>query len=132
MFKKHAIWISASLLVLILGLAASARGDHWVFLGNAHVDKQEDHKKIQVGGSAGNFHKIQLRVNGGAVEFQKLVVHFGDGTDSELAVNDRVRSGGKTHDVHLPGEHRVIDSVELWYAKESLDQRPEVDLYGSR
>lgn len=132
MSKKHVMCICASLLAIFLSLATSTRADHWVFLGNAHVDKQEDHKKIQVGNADGSFHKIQLRVHNGAVDFQRLVVHFSDGTETELSVNDHVRSGGKTHDLDLPGEHRTINNVEMWYSKEHLDQRPEVSLYGSR
>jgi hypothetical protein len=132
MLKKHVLWICASLLVVVFSAATGTRADHWVYLGNAHVDQQEDHKKIQVGSADGSFHKLQLRVHNGAVEFQKVLVHFSDGTESEVAVNDRVRSGGKTHDLDLPGEHRTIDNVELWYSKEHFDQRPEVRLYGSR
>jgi hypothetical protein len=132
MLKRHVSWICASLLVVLLGVTTGARPAHWVYLGNAHVDKQEDHKKIQVGSADASFHKIQLRVHNGAVDFQKVLVHFGDGTESELPVNDRVRSGGKTRDLDLPGEHRTIESVELWYSKEHVDQRPEVSLYGSR
>jgi hypothetical protein len=101
-------------------------------LGTAHVDKTEDHKTIHVENDAGQFHNIQLRVSGGAVDFQRVVVHFGDGTQEELAVAERVPSGGKTRELDLPGERRAIDSVELRYSKENLDTRPEVALYGAR
>jgi len=101
-------------------------------LGTAHVDKSEDHKTIHVGSEAGQFHSIQLRVTGGTVEFQRVIVHFGDGSKEELADAERVRSGGKTRELNLPGERRTIDSVELRYSKENLDTRPEVALYGAR
>jgi len=71
-------------------------------------------------------------VSGGPVEFQRVIVHFGDGTKEELAVAEQVRSGGKTRELDLPGERRPIDSVELRYSKENLDTRPEVSLYGAR
>ena len=131
MLKKHAHWVVAMLFVLAL-LSPVAHAKHWILLGTAHVDKSEDHKTIHVGNGAGEFHKIQLRVNGGAVELQRLVVHFGNGTQEELAVAERVRSGGKTADIDLPGERRPIESVELWYSKEYVDTRPEVSLYGTR
>jgi hypothetical protein len=131
MMRKHTPWVVAVLFVLAL-MSPVADAKHWILLGTAHVDKSEDHKTIHVGNGAGEFHKIQLRVNGGAVELQRLVVHFGNGTQEELAVAERVRSGGKTADIDLPGERRPIESVELWYSKEYVDTRPEVSLYGTR
>jgi hypothetical protein len=132
MLRRLAPWVLGVLLVVVL-LAPIAQAKHWILLGTAHVDKSEDHKTIHVGNGAGEFRKIQLRVNGGAIDIQRLVVHFGNGTQEELAVAaDRVRSGGKTPELDLPGERRTIDSVELWYSKEYADTRPEVSLYGTR
>ena len=118
------------MLAFAFGLATSAPAKRWVYLGNAHVDKSADHKTIHVAGS-GQFHTIQLRVNGGGVEFERLVVHFADGTKEELPVQDHVRSGGKTHELDLPGDRRAIDSVELWYSKDHVNERPEVRLYAA-
>ena len=131
MIRKHTPWVVAVLLLLAL-MSPIAHAKRWILLGTAHVDKSEDHKTIHVGSEAGSFHKIQLHVNGGAVEFQRVVVHFANGTHEELPVAERVRSGGKTREIELPGEHRAIDSVELWYSKENFDARPEVSLYGTR
>ena len=131
MFRKHSLGILGVLLVLVL-LSPASQAKHWVLLGTAHVDKNDDHKTIHVGDQAGQFRKIQVRVNGGAIDLQRLVVHFGNGTQEELAVSDRIRSGGKTPELDLPGEHRTIESVELWYSKEYADTRPEVSLYGTR
>jgi hypothetical protein len=131
MLKKHTLWVVGVLFVLA-SISPVAHAKRWILLGTAHVDKSEDHKTIHVGSAAGQFHKIQLRVNGGAVDFQRVVVHFGDGKPEELAVAEHVRSGGKTREIELPGERRTIDSVELWYSKENLATRPEVSLYGTR
>ena len=130
MLQKSLTWTIASLFALAL-LACPVLAKDWVYLGSAHVDGNVDHDNIHVGGTE-TFHKIQLRVNGGAVDFERVVVHFGDGTQTELPVKNRVRSGGKSNELDLPGEHRTIDSVELWYAKEHWDNRPEVRLYAKR
>ena len=131
MLKRQFPWVLGALLALA-ALSPVAHAKHWVLLGTAHVDKSEDHKTIHVGSEAGRFHSIQLRVTGGAVEFQRVIVHFGDSSHEELAVAEPVASGGKTRELDLPGERRTIDSVELRYSKENLDARPEVALYGAR
>src|SRR5262245_62254477 len=72
------IW--AFLLLMSVGQAAFARGDrHWVFLGQTTVDGQRDRDTIVVGRSEGRFQSIQLRVAEAPVEFQRVVVHYGDG-----------------------------------------------------
>jgi hypothetical protein len=131
MLTKHTASVIGMLLVLAL-MSPVAQAKHWALLGTAHVDKSEDHKTIHVGSEAGRFHNIQLRVHGGAVDFQRVIVHFGDGTQEEIAVGERIPDGGKSKEVDLPGERRTIDSVELRYSKEYLDTRPEVSLYGAR
>jgi hypothetical protein len=119
------------LLLALLSPLAFAK--HWILLGTAHVDKDDDPKTIHVGAAAGPLHQIQLRVNGAAIDLQRVVVHFENGSQEELpSVNDRIRSGGKTRDIDLPGERRTIDGVELWFSKEYRDTRPEVSLYGAR
>ena len=131
MFKKQVPWVIAVLVVLALA-SPLAYAKHWILLGTAHGDNMEDHKTIHVGSEAGQFHQIQLRVSGGAVNLQRVVVHFENGRQEELAVADRIRSGGKTRDIDLPGERRAIEAVELWFSKEYAETRPEVSAYGAR
>jgi hypothetical protein len=132
MVKKQALWFWTGLLILAL-VSPAARAKHWILLGTAHVDKNDDHKTIHVGSAAGQLRQIQLRVSGAAITLQRLVVHFENGTQEELPVSDRIRAGGKTPDIDLPGkERRTVDGVELWFSKEYPDTRPEVTLYGAR
>ena len=131
MLKKHFHWIIGAFFVLAL-MSPAAHGKDWVLLGTAHVDGTVDRDTIHVSGSEGPFHKIQLRVNGGSVEFQRVVVHFKNGTQEELPIGARIRSGGKSRAIDLPGERRMIDSVELWYSKEKWDTRPDVSVYAER
>ena len=121
----------AMLFVFVLTAAASPR-DRRDYLGSAHVDGRIDHDLIHVGGGDGRFRAIQLRVDGGAIDFDRVIVHFGNGTSEELVIRSRIPSGGETRLIDLPGERRLIQSVELWYGKERWDRRPEVRLYGIR
>ena len=127
--------ILASTIALLFALAASVSAsprERWVYLGNAHVDGAVDHDNIHVGHGDGRFRAIQLRISGGAIEFQRVVVHFGNGTQEDLVIRERIPNGGVTRAIDLPGDRRVIESVELWYSKERWERHPKVSLYGIR
>lgn len=109
----------------------SDRGGRWEYLGEAHVDGRVDHDTIRVN-SRGGFREILFEVQGGAIEFQRVVVHFENGEDHRVDVRDRIRSGGRTRAIDLPGDRRNIRSVELWYAKGSWRSRPTLKLYARR
>jgi hypothetical protein len=72
-----------------------------------------------------------LRVSGEAIFFDRLVVHFDDGTSQERMVSDRISPGGRNYVIDLLGEHS-LESIELWYYKEPQGHNPRVILYGVR
>jgi hypothetical protein len=125
-----------SLILLILltagtGLNVQAQVGGWQHLGNAHVDGRADHDRIDVGG--GTFTALSMGVTNGAVEFERVVVHFRNGGDEVLPVATLVRSGGRTPPIPLRGGTREVKSVEIWYAKGKYAQgKPRVDLFGRR
>lgn len=103
------------------------------FLGKAHVDGPTDHDDIKVGRYAGRFHSISLRVLYAPIQFDHVVVHYGNGRAQALPVNTFVGAGGSSRWIVLPGRERVIRSLELWYARANPGDpvRPEVQLYGA-
>ena len=130
--------LSLLMLVLSVSVAASAqrrdrdRGERWERLGQSRPDGRRDHDLVRVF-ARGGFRAIQLRVSGGAIEFQRVVVHFENGADTEVEVRDRVRSGGTTRAIDLPGDQRRVRSVEIWYGKEGWGRRrPSLTIYGRR
>jgi hypothetical protein len=131
MLRRHVLFTIA--LVFAFSTAAYAQyGERRDYLGDAHVDGGQDHDSIHVGHHDGRFRAIQLRVSGGAIYFERVVVHFGNGTQEELVIRDKIPSGGRTRAIDLPGERRVIESVELWYGKDRWEHRPKVSLFGIR
>ena len=123
--------VSACLLALASTIYLPARGQVWDFLGDAQINGTRDHEKIQVARRHAVFHTIQLRVSGDAIFFDRLVVHFADGTSEEMAFHGRIWPGGGNHVIDLSGELRALESVELWYYEEPWDHNPRVILYGS-
>jgi len=129
MLCKHFRYTIVGVLALAFVPSLLARGQFWDFLGNARVDGSHDHSRIQVSRRDNHFRTIQLRVSGEAIFFDRLVVHFNDGTSQELIVSGRISPGGRNYVIDLLGE-RSLQSVELWYYKESWDHNPTVSVYG--
>jgi hypothetical protein len=137
MFHKSLCVIG--LLVMTIGLALNADAqrrftsrERWEYLGQSNVDGVRDHDSIRVN-ARGAYRAIQLRVQGGEIEFQRVIVHFGNGADSEVEIRDRIRAGGQTRAIDLPGDNRRINSVEVWYGKDHWGRRrPNLKLYGRR
>ena len=119
------------LLVLASTICLPAQGQVWDFLGDAQISSTRNHEKIQVTRRNAVFHTSQLRVSGDAIFFDRVVVHFGDGTNEELALQGRIWPGGENRVIGLSGERRTVESVELWYYKEPWEHIPRVILYGS-
>jgi len=133
MLKRNLVLAVGAIFALMLSVsAANAQYGRWDRLGDAHVDGGQDHDVIQVGHHDGRFRAIRLAVSGGEIFFERVIVHYGNGQSEELVVRDRIPSGGSTRAIDLPGDRRVIQSVELWYGKARWEHRPRVTLFGLR
>src|SRR4029077_1400775 len=129
MLRKHLLYTVAGLLALSFATSLFARGQFWDFLGYTQVDSRQDHGRIQITRRDLHFRTIQLRVSGEAIFFDRLVVHFDDGTSQVRIVSDRISPGGRNYVVDFLGE-RSLQSVELWYYKEPWGHNPTVSVYG--
>jgi len=122
--------VSLFAVALFCYVAPRAHAADWIYLGNAHVDGQHDHDNIEVGDKAGRYRFLQLRVVNAPIEFDHIVVHYGDGEPETLQVRDVIRAGGHTRAIKLQGD-RFVKSFELWYSKADPDSgKPEVTLWG--
>ncbi len=105
----------------------------WQYLGEANVDGQADHDVIRVTGAEGRFRAIRLRVENAPVRFDRVVIHYGNGASEPIMIRSRINPGGETRAIDLPGDRRVIQSVEFWYERASRSPRkPKVRLFGLR
>ena len=143
MFLPKSIRVLSSLLLLLsfsVAVDAQRRGrdrdrddERWERLGQSRVDGRHDHDNIRVF-ARGAFRAIQLRVQGGDIEFQRVVVHFENGADTEVEVRDRIQAGGTTRAIDLPGDQRRVRSVEVWYSRDNnwRSRRPTLLVFGRR
>ena len=131
---KNKVLISLFVLSLVCFLtpAMHAQGGDWIFLGKAHVDGQHDHDSIDVGVRDGRFRFLQIRVVNAPIEFEHIVVHYGDGQPETLHVRDVIPAGGHSRAIKLQGD-RIVKSFELWYSKANpASGKPELDLFGRK
>ena len=122
-------------LPLLFAVASYAQpGRDWVMLGQSHVDGAIDHDRIVVTSARGEFRAIRIRVENSAIRFDRVLVHFGDGSTMPIAIRGRIAAGGQTRVLDLPGRRRVIDSVEFWYERGNWrnPRRPRLSLFGLR
>jgi hypothetical protein len=106
---------ASALLLCLLSFAIpgnAQRGRDWAYLGEANVDDRADHDKIDVS-ERGAFRAIQLRVERGPIEFDRMLVHCRNGASIPVAIRRRIPARGETRVIDLPGNRRIIESVEL-------------------
>ena len=129
MLRNRFLRPMVGLLTLAFATSLLARGQTWAFLGHTQVDPSQDHGRVQITRRDRLFRAVQLRVSD-VIFFDRIVVHFGNGTSRELAVSERISPEGRNYVIDLPGERRPLESVELWYYKEPWEHNPSVSLYG--
>jgi hypothetical protein len=132
MLRKPVLLTVVALFVLC-AFAPALHAQRWVYLGEAHVDGQQDHDNIQVGKDKGRFEALRIHVRVAPIRFERVVVHYGNGTEEVLHIRRVIRAGDQTRPIRLAGGDRFIESLELWYARAVPDSpRPEVKLWGMR
>jgi hypothetical protein len=105
----------------------------WVLLGTRAVNDRADHDVIVVTGARGDFRGVKLTVQRAAIDFHRVVVHYGNGTKQELELRNTIPAGGETRIIDLTGNERIINRVEFWYdAKTIRGRRAVVRLFGLR
>jgi hypothetical protein len=80
MSKNRSRWAIGCVLVFALCTSVYAQRGRWTYLGDSHVDGAQDHDSIKVGRSAGTYRAIQLRISGGAINFECVIVRYGNGS----------------------------------------------------
>ena len=121
-------------VVLAMLLAPSIASAQWVFLGQRGVSFRGDRDVIPVTAVQGVFGRLQLRVQGNGVHIHRVRVNFANGTAQVVQVNQWVPPNSATRVLDLPGAHRVIRNVQLFYSTRGRPWRGQavVRLFGSR
>jgi len=124
--------VAAALLILGTALSVAAqRRAAWEHLGTKEIEGRVDHDEISVHGKD-TFTALQFRVSGAAVQFDRVVVEYGNHSNRAYPFRILVPPNGVSRVLDLVGGERDIASVKFWYEKASWGNKPEVRLYGRR
>lgn len=125
------MWFFVWFAMFPFAAGSFAHGQVWDFMGGTQIDGTRDHDKIQVTRHDGQFSEIQLRVSDQTIFFDRLIIHFTDGSSALIPVGDRITSEGKNYILDLSGKGHVVGSVEVWYYKGAWEHSPQLSLYGT-
>ena len=127
----------ASLALLFL-LAAPARADvkweskGWVKLGERDVNGNVDKDVITVGAYEGKFSKLTLLVDKSDLELLDFEIVFGNGQKHNPNVKHVFKEGARTRVLDLPGDERVIKTINLKYKNFAGGGKAHVEVWGWR
>lgn len=107
---------------------AEPRGG-WTRLGERWVDGVRDRDVIAVGAREGRYRKIMIVVEHSALEMWDVVVTFGDGTRFEPATRHIFNANTRSHVIDLPGDLRIIRTVEFRYGNLPGGGRAQMELW---
>jgi hypothetical protein len=113
--------------------ARARSGAQWDLLATRAVNDRVDHDVIAVTSARGDFRRIKLTVQRAPVDFHRVVVHFGNGSDQRIELRNTIPAGGESRAIDLEGSERVIRSIEFWYdANTARGRRAQVRAFGMR
>jgi hypothetical protein len=98
-------------------------------LGERSVDGVRDRDVISVGGREGRYRRIMIVVENSALEMFDVVVTFGDGERFSPATRHVFSANTRSHVIDLPGDARVIRSVEFRYGNLPGGGRARAELW---
>ena len=104
----------------------------WTMLGEQVVDygRRADRDRINVGRYEGRFSKLTLVVLDGDLEMRTFQINFPSGRPYAPAVNHYFRENQRTRVIDLPGDDRVINSIDLTYRNIPGGPRARVQVWG--
>lgn len=129
--RREMLTASCATIVVMAAPVLAQRGSAWEHLGTKEIEGKRDNDKIKCHGKD-EYRALQFRVSGAAVQFDRIVVEYGNHVKRPYPFRILVQPNGASPVLDLVGGTRDITNVEFWYQKASWGKKPEVRLYGRR
>lgn len=130
--KRSLVAALAAAVALVAVAVAPAADDSWKLLGTRKVTDRVERDFVDVGARRGEFTAVQIRVQGVAVQFREVTIHFVNGKRQTVELRDVIPAGGQSRVLDLAGDDRHIRAVELVYDSQSHGRRGTVKVWGRR
>ena len=132
--RSKIAFLTLALLFLLQAVlpsdALAKRRDRWEMLGQRTVTDRVDHDTIAAG-RQGTFRALKIRVEGRAVQFRDVKIHFANGDTQDVALRNVIPAGGESRVIDIEGRDRAVRSIDVWYDTQSLAGRKAVvKVYG--
>lgn len=128
--KTMKIIVGASLCLLLI-MSSSPSLVKWDFLGQRKVNYSLDRDEISVTAREGTFRKIKLKVKRAPVHFNKVIIHYRNGSKETVKMKANIGPGGETRAIDINGGKRIIHKVVFYYnSKQKFNKKGLVKLYG--
>jgi hypothetical protein len=102
----------------------------WLSLGELTVNGKHDHDTLDVGAQAGRFSKLTFVVEDSDLEMHDIVVHFGNGESFSPTTKLVFAEGSRTGAIDLPGDQRIIKTIDFAYGNLPGSGKARVRVYG--
>lgn len=102
----------------------------WEKLGEREVDRKFDKDRIEVGRHEGKFTKLTLNVENSDLELLDFEVTFANGEKFNPRTKHFFKEGSRTHVIDLPGDERIIKTIELKYKNTPGGGKAKVEVWG--
>ena len=130
---KNSTFCSMTILLVTFFCITTVSAQSWTELGSAKVHGHTDHDEIWVTNSRRDFKAIKLFVKNEGIDFDRVVVHFGNGGQEVMNIKNFIHAGGETRVMDLAGGDRVIKKVDFYYKSNAMTStKARVVLYGRR
>ncbi len=128
---KKSIFSLLALLLISCMSVSNVSSQVWTKLGSSKVHGHVDYDEIWVTSSRGDFKAIKLFVENEGIDFDRVVVHFANGGQDQMAIKNFIPAGGETRVMDLKGGDRVIKKVTFYYKSNAVSKpKAKVVLYG--
>ena len=135
MLKKLSVIVLG--IVFITGLSSFSKESTitkgWERIGSKTVNFKLDRDVIPMGLEDGRFSKLKVAVTRGSLNMHKMVVHYANGTKSEIALRHNFGRKSTSRVIDLPGTKRFIKKITFVYdTKNYSKQRAKIHVFGKK
>lgn len=102
----------------------------WEKLGEREVDRKVDRDRIEVGRHEGTFTKLTLNVESSDLELLDFEITFANGEKFNPKVRHVFKQNARTRVIDLPGDERVIKTIDLKYKNLPGGGKAKVEVWG--